>query len=144
MATRLRLQVIQSGRLRDTQVQVLAEDYRKRLRRYGELDIVERRAKPPSGLWRDDGALRILLDQHGETFDSAAFAQWLERWTQEHGRIAFAVGDADGHDDLTRGLADHRLSLSAMTFPHRLAHLMLVEQLYRAASILAGHPYHHA
>ncbi len=88
-------------------------------------------------------AAAVVLDEKGKTMDSRAFAALLGRW-QDAGRreVAFLIGGADGHTDDGRARADLLLSLGPMTWPHMLARVMLAEQLYRAASILAGHPYH--
>jgi 23S rRNA (pseudouridine1915-N3)-methyltransferase len=90
-------------------------------------------------------AVVVALDGKGKTLSSEAFAQRLGRW-QDDGvaDLAFAIGGANGlHPDLPRS-ADLVLSLGAMTWPHLLARAMLMEQLYRAHTILAGHPYHRA
>lgn len=88
-------------------------------------------------------ARRILLDERGETFNSEAFAALLGRWRDDGVREArFAIGGADGHGAAERARADLLLSFGAMTWPHMIARAMLAEQLWRATSILAGHPYH--
>lgn len=88
------------------------------------------------------GALIVALDGRGKTLTSPAFAEKLESWQQGHKDIAFLIGGADGHSETLRKKADFLLSFGTMTWPHRLARLMLVEQLYRAQQIRAGHPYH--
>ncbi len=88
-------------------------------------------------------AVTVALDEKGKTMDSRAFAEQLSRWQDEGQReVAFLIGGADGHTDDIRARAQLKLSLGAMTWPHMLARVMLAEQLYRASSILAGHPYH--
>lgn len=89
------------------------------------------------------GAFVIALDERGKTQDSRAFAAMLAARRDEGRReCAFLIGGADGHDDDLRARADLSLSFGAMVWPHMLARAMLAEQLYRAATILAGGPYH--
>ena len=95
-------------------------------------DQVERRIPPRSH--------RVLLDARGRTYDSPAFARWLEDRRQGGRDVCFVVGGPFG-TELERW--DEQLSFGPMTFPHQLARVMLVEQLYRAHKILAGEPYHH-
>jgi len=92
-----------------------------------------------------DGARIIALDERGKTEGSEAFAARLGRWRDDGARtVAFLIGGADGLDDRVRKRADFVLSFGALTWPHMLVRAMLAEQLYRAQSILAGHPYHRA
>ena len=86
-----------------------------------------------------------MLDQRGESLDSAAFAALLGRW-RDDGRPAavFVIGGADGLAPSLRDKAQLRLAFGAATWPHQLVRVMLLEQIYRAATILAGHPYHRA
>ena len=85
-----------------------------------------------------------MLDERGEQLTSEALAALLGGWRDAGVReVEFAIGDAHGFDDEARRAADHVLALSRLTLPHRLAQVLLVEQLYRAGTILAGHPYHH-
>lgn len=90
------------------------------------------------------GATRsVVLDERGATMASSALAQVLERWRDQGVReVRFLIGAADGHDQSLRDQADLLLGFGAMTWPHMLARAMLAEQLWRAASIIAGHPYH--
>lgn len=85
----------------------------------------------------------VLLDETGESMGSMAFAERLERWRDDGVREArFMIGAADGFDDSARARADLLLSFGRATWPHLLARAMLAEQLWRATSILANHPYH--
>ncbi len=85
----------------------------------------------------------VLLDETGEVMPSMAFAERLDRWRDDGVREArFMIGAADGFDDAERAKADLLLSFGRATWPHLLARAMLAEQLYRATSILANHPYH--
>ena len=86
---------------------------------------------------------RVLLDEKGEVLGSLDFARRLERWRDDGVREArFLIGAADGFGDAERAEADLLLSFGRATWPHLLARAMLAEQLFRATSILAGHPYH--
>jgi 23S rRNA (pseudouridine1915-N3)-methyltransferase len=87
----------------------------------------------------------VLLDEHGRNLASDEFATILGRWRDEGVReTRFVLGAADGHGDDARGSADLLIAFGQATWPHLLARAMLMEQLYRATSILAGHPYHRA
>jgi 23S rRNA (pseudouridine1915-N3)-methyltransferase len=85
----------------------------------------------------------VVLDERGQPFDSLKFAKWLERLTvdQPHG-VTFVMGGDVGLDDSVRERADKLLSLSAMTLPHQLARVVLVEQIYRACTLMRNIPYH--
>lgn len=88
------------------------------------------------------GALKVVLDEQGEALDTRAFARFLDHAMTRGTPLAFIIGGADGlHADVRRS-ADRTLSLSPMTLPHALARVVLAEQLYRAVSLLKGHPYH--
>jgi 23S rRNA (pseudouridine1915-N3)-methyltransferase len=91
------------------------------------------------------GAVRVVLDERGEMLSSPALAERLARW-RDAGRAeaVFAIGGADGTDPGLRADADLLLSFGPMVWPHMLVRAMLAEQLYRAATILAGAPYHRA
>jgi 23S rRNA (pseudouridine1915-N3)-methyltransferase len=85
----------------------------------------------------------VLCDQRGKAQSSEAFAAWIERRRDAGaGHLVLGIGPADGWSEQMLERADLRLSFSAMTLPHALARLVLAEQIYRAATILGGHPYH--
>jgi len=86
------------------------------------------------------GEQLVVMAEEGQTFDSPAFAERLEGSGSE--RLVFVIGGAEGIDPALKARASWKLSLSPMTFPHELARLLLVEQLYRALSIQQGGPYH--
>ncbi len=86
----------------------------------------------------------VVLDERGKHFTSPQFAERLGSWRDQGVRqVAFVIGGAYGMTDEVRGRADLLLALSAMTFPHQLVRVLFAEQLYRAAAILQGSPYHH-
>ncbi len=84
----------------------------------------------------------IALDERGKDVSTCGLAVQLEAWMQERGALAFLIGGADGLDATLKKSASMQLRLSAMTLPHGLARVLLAEQLYRALSIIGGHPYH--
>ncbi len=85
----------------------------------------------------------VVMDERGKQLTSAEFAKVLGRWRDDGVREArFLIGAADGHDDSLRDGADLLIAFGAATWPHMLARAMLAEQLWRATSIIAGHPYH--
>lgn len=88
------------------------------------------------------GALRVVLDEHGRSFPTRGLADHLRRWRNDGRDIVFIIGGADGLADAVKARADLLWSLSPLTLPHGLVRVVLAEQLYRAASLLAGHPYH--
>lgn len=87
----------------------------------------------------------ILLDEKGPQFSSVAFSKKLESWRQgSHKRLVFVIGSAYGFDGKIYERADELIGLSAMTLPHQLCRLMMLEQVYRACTILRGESYHHS
>ncbi len=92
-----------------------------------------------------EGATIVALDERGKSETSEAFAKRLGRWRDDGVRgLAFLIGGADGLDESLRKRADATLSFGALTWPHMLVRALLAEQLYRAHTILTGHPYHRA
>jgi len=114
--------------------------YRKMLGGHARVEIVEVRDEEQLERRIPERAHRVVLDAGGRTYDSEAFARWLEERRQAGRDVCFVLGGAFG-----TGLegSDHRLSLGPMTLPHQLARVVLLEQLFRAHKILAGEPYHH-
>ncbi|MEO6198318.1 MAG: 23S rRNA (pseudouridine(1915)-N(3))-methyltransferase RlmH [Sphingomicrobium sp.] len=103
-------------------------------------ELTERGSSPPPP---DRSSVTVLLDERGENLGSTVLAKRLEGWRDDGKREArFVIGAADGHSDEERAEADLILSFGAATWPHLLARAMLAEQLFRATSILAHHPYH--
>lgn len=89
-----------------------------------------------------DGAFLVAMDERGKEFDSREFAGRLQGWLARARILAFAIGEADGLPPSILARAGERLALSRMTWPHLMVRAMLAEQLYRASTILSGHPYH--
>jgi 23S rRNA (pseudouridine1915-N3)-methyltransferase len=146
----LRVTVIAVGRIKERGIREAADDYLARIRRYVPTEEIELRDGPAAEVHaviarriRPDAHV-TALDERGTALTSEAFARKLERvGTRGKGMIVFLVGGADGLPPATLQAAHDRLSLSTMTLPHRLARLMLFEQIYRAMTILRGEPYSH-
>lgn len=88
------------------------------------------------------GARLIALDERGQQWQTRELAQQLDDWTHDGRDVALLIGGADGHSDAVRQRAERLWSLSKLTLPHGLVRVVLTEQLYRAWSLLSGHPYH--
>ena len=144
----------------DAELVAVGERYLNRIRHFLPIEVIE--VAPPRGgqnekdlaMMRARDSERLLaaipargytvvLDERGQSVDSLKFAKWLERWTvdQPHGVTFVAGGDA-GLDDTIRQRADQILSLSAMTLPHQLARVVLLEQIYRACTLMRNITYH--
>jgi 23S rRNA (pseudouridine1915-N3)-methyltransferase len=135
----VRIVVVAVGRLRPPFVDD-AQHYQKLLGRYGRLELVEVREDEQVARRLPERAFVSLLDREGEALDSVAFSRFLEARRQAGVDLCFVVGGPFG---LELDGVDHRLSLGAITLPHQLARVVLLEQLYRAHKILAGEPYHY-
>ena len=135
----MRYTVVAVGRIREPFADDLAH-YAKMLSGHAKVDIVEVKEGDRVERRIPERAYRVLLDSRGRSYDSVAFSRWLEARRQAGRDVCFVIGGADG---IELEPVDERLSFGPMTFPHQLARVMLVEQLYRAHKILAGEPYHH-
>jgi 23S rRNA (pseudouridine1915-N3)-methyltransferase len=137
------LHVIARGKITRSPEGELVERYAKRIAwplKLTELPETGGRIPEPQTPLRT-----VLLDERGRNLGSEELARQLEAWRDGGIREArFAIGAADGHSDAERAQADLLLSFGAATWPHLLARAMLLEQLFRATSIVAGHPYHRA
>ena len=137
----MRLHVIARGKIGRSPEAELIERYAKRIAWPFRLtELPDTGGTIPASL---SPAREILLDERGRQLSSAEFAELLGKWRDDGVREArFLIGAADGHGDEARSRADLLLGFGAMTWPHLLVRAMLIEQLWRATSILAGHPYH--
>ncbi len=135
----MRLTIVARGKAGTSSEAELTDRYLKRLRWPARLVEIGDTAPWPAF----DGGVTVVLDEGGRDLPSDALAAQLGRWRDDGIREArFLIGAADGHDPATRGSADLLLAFGKATWPHMLVRAMLAEQLYRATSILAGHPYH--
>lgn len=150
----MRVTVAAVGRVREGPIATLVREYARRIpwqltvREVPEgRDAARRKSAEADGLLAavPEGALVVALDERGTTMSSEALAAWLgERRDDGQRDFAFLIGGADGLDPTVIRQANLTLSLGEMTWPHLMVRLMLVEQLYRAHTILSGHPYHRA
>jgi 23S rRNA (pseudouridine1915-N3)-methyltransferase len=137
----MKLHIVARGKIGRSPEAALVERYLKRVSWPTQItELPESGGRPPPPA---DNMVTILLDEKGETLGSTELARRLERWRDEGRREArFLIGGADGFSDPERASADLLLSFGRATWPHLLARAMLAEQLWRATSILANHPYH--
>jgi 23S rRNA (pseudouridine1915-N3)-methyltransferase len=160
----MRLLVIAVGRLKQGPERELAERYRERFDDLGRklgfrgleiCELPESRAREAKTRVAEEAAAisaaippksaLVALDERGDNVDSNAFARQLGRWRDEQvANTIFAIGGADGLSPELRRKAQMRMAFGSATWPHQMVRVMLLEQTYRAATILAGHPYHRA
>jgi 23S rRNA (pseudouridine1915-N3)-methyltransferase len=137
------LRVIAVGKLKDPGLQSSVDTYIKRSRAFAQIEFLV--VKDMASLRSKAGDPRVVLDERGEQLTTMALAEQVRSWRDGgRSRVDFLVGDAHGFDERDREQAQRVVALSRMTMPHRIAQLLLVEQLYRVGTILSGHPYHHA
>ena len=146
----MRLRIIAVGKAKDRGLRSLLGDYYGRIERYAKLEEIElkdgKEAEVSDRLVRSipDRSRVVALEVDGRALSSHELAKWIGRAENESVQtVVFLIGGAYGLPEAVSKKADLRLSLSAMTFPHRLARLVLAEQIYRAFSILRNEPYDH-
>lgn len=153
----MQVAIVAVGRVRDAALRDVCGSYARRIGRYLRLDLREvreaGRSERDAALARRQehdaiqhalprGARVFALTRRGQALTSAALADRLAQWQQDARDVALVIGGAHGLDARTLAGAEDRLSLSPLTLPHHLARLVLLEQLYRACTILRGEPYH--
>ena len=149
----MKIKVAWIGKTKEPAIEALTDEYLKRISRYAEVAGValkdeaailslasgERQQKRSQNKERHK---LVLLDLRGKQISSEELAEFLEREQLNATPLLFAIGGSDGFSEEARRLAGFMLSLGKMTLPHELARVVLVEQLYRAFTILKNHPYH--
>ena len=158
----MRLVVIAIGRMKQGPERELADRYRERFDDTGRKlgfrgleihEIPESRARDAATRIAEEAnaiaaaipekSVLVALDEHGDNVDSTVFSRYLARWRdQGTGSAIFMIGGADGLSPELRRKAALRIAFGSATWPHQMVRIMLLEQIYRAATILAGHPYH--
>lgn len=155
----MKFRIIYAGSTADAELAATLERYLNRVRHFFPVEVTEvapergRQAQNDVAIMRAQSArllaaipgrgYTVVLDERGRTFDSLKFAKWIERLTidQPHG-VNFVIGGDQGFDDSVRERADTLLSLSPMTLPHQLARVILMEQIYRACTLMRNIAYH--
>lgn len=154
----MRLRLIALGHQQPAWVDAAVSDYARRFAPEWPFELIELKPERRSGgrnaaqilaleaerirSQLPRGGLTIALDERGESLTTRELAEQLQHFEREAAAAAFVIGSADGLDATFKSNAHFRLSLSKLTLPHGLARIVLVEQLYRALSLLSGHPYH--
>jgi 23S rRNA (pseudouridine1915-N3)-methyltransferase len=158
----MRLQILGIGKLKAGPEKTIAQDYQTRLEGLGRkagitrvtvTDFAESQAQTASQRQDEEAkilaaalsskAFNLVLDERGKSMASEAFSKLLQRHLDQGSQdLAFLIGGPDGHSAATRENAGQLLSLGEMTWPHRLVRIMLLEQIYRAVTIMVNHPYH--
>jgi len=147
----VKIRVAWIGKTKEPAIQSLTDEYLKRIARYAEIEglavkdeaAVLALARPDRGKDRGkQGHKLVLLDSRGKQFSSEELAAFLEREQLHAGPLLFAIGGSDGFTEEVRRQAALTLSLGKMTLPHELARVVVLEQIYRAFTILKKHPYH--
>lgn len=155
----MKLRFIWGGSHADVELAEAAKTYLSRIKHFFPVEVVEvasergRQGKSDVAIMRaqsarllaaiPDRGYTVVLDERGQTLDSLKFAKWIERLTIDspHG-VNFVIGGDVGFDDTVRKRADRLLALSPMTLPHQFARVILLEQIYRACTLMRNIPYH--
>jgi 23S rRNA (pseudouridine1915-N3)-methyltransferase len=154
----MRLRVIAVGTRMSAWVDAACNDYSRRLRGADAIELVEIPVARRHGAGDARRAVKleaerilallepreyvVALDERGRSFTTLQLSAWLAERRTQGGPLSFIIGGPDGLDTAVGARAQLRWSLSALTFPHALVRVLLAEQLYRASTVLAGHPYH--
>ena len=143
----MKIKVVWIGKTKESAIQALTDDYLKRISRYAAVEGIAARDEAAvlslaRGERQGQRHKLVLLDSRGKQMTSEELAQFVEREQVQALPLLFAIGGADGFSEEARGAAGLALSLGKMTLPHELARVVLLEQLYRALTILNRHPYH--
>jgi 23S rRNA (pseudouridine1915-N3)-methyltransferase len=141
----MKIRIVMLGRTYRAEARALLDEYLARIRHYADVQTTELRQVSDSVLRRlklPSNATAVLLDAGGQQFSSAQFAKWLGG-LRDHGprEVIFLCGAAEGFPEELRRHVHQKISLSSLTMPHEIARVVLAEQIYRAFTILAGHPY---
>lgn len=145
----MKIKIAWIGKTKEPAIASLTKEYLKRISRYAQVEGLALRdeadllAKCGAAGKSDSKSTLVLMDSRGKEFSSEQFAKFLGDYQDRNPLpLVFAIGGADGFDADARSRAQHVISLGKMTLAHELARVVLLEQVYRAFTILKGHPYH--
>jgi 23S rRNA (pseudouridine1915-N3)-methyltransferase len=156
----LKINILAIGSIKESYIKLGIEDYQKRLSRFVDLSIAEVSEAVSKTSNQEDikkalqvdashlkklipqGSYVIILDRQGQPFQSEALAKRIDTLQQKNSQLVLIIGGSHGVDESIVALAKEKWSFSALTFPHQLFRLFLLEQIYRSMTILKGHPYH--
>ena len=156
----LKINILAIGSIKESYIKLGIEEYQKRLSRFVDLTITEVPEAVSKTSSEEDikkalqvdavhlkkvipqGSYVIMLDRQGQSFHSEALAKRLDTLQEKSSQLTLIIGASHGLDESVLQLAKEKWSFSALTFPHQLFRLLLLEQLYRSMTILKGHPYH--
>ena len=156
----LKINILAIGSIKESYIKLGIEEYQKRLSRFVDLTITEvpeavsktsneediKKALQVDAIYLKklipQGSYVVVLDRQGQSFHSEALAKRLDALQQKSSQLTLIIGASHGLDESVLQLAKEKWSFSALTFPHQLFRLLLLEQLYRSMTILKGHPYH--
>jgi 23S rRNA (pseudouridine1915-N3)-methyltransferase len=155
----VKIKIAWIGKTKEPEIRALTDEYLKRILRYSAVEglalrdesallelcgrAASARSGKPSGKPSGSKSTLVLMDSRGQQFSSEEFARFLGEYQDRNPLpLVFAVGPADGFSAAALTAAQHTISLGKMTLPHELARVVLLEQIYRAFTILKGHPYH--
>ena len=151
----MKIKIAWIGKTKEPAIQSLTEEYVTRISRYAQveagpfrdeeavLQTVGRGSGKASKSGSSEKSTLVLMDSRGRQLSSEEFARFLGDYQDRNPLpVVFAIGPADGFSDAALKVAQHKISLGKMTLPHELARVVLLEQIYRAFTILKGHPYH--
>ncbi|MGA8036776.1 MAG: 23S rRNA (pseudouridine(1915)-N(3))-methyltransferase RlmH [Candidatus Acidiferrales bacterium] len=141
----MKIRLLMLGKTRHAALRAMIEDYVRRIQHYALVEIVELREPTSAGIRKlklDTASMIVLLDAAGKQFTSQQFAQWIGQ-SRDRGmrEMIFLCGNASGFPEEFRAAAKQKISLTTLTMPHEFARVLLAEQIYRAFTILSGHPY---
>lgn len=151
----IKINIVCVGNLKDKEYISLAEEYQKRLSRFAKINIVELKEKNSLSntnqiiesetadiLQNIEMSKTVLLDKDGELISSPELASFVDKWSNNNSELTFVIGGSYGVSDYLRKNVTKKISFGRMTFPHRLARIMLLEQIYRAFTINNNISYH--
>jgi len=139
----MKINIFSLGLNKNKQLHILEQEYLKRLTRFAKINQQEFKTEEKFlDFIKQEKYYLISLEETGKKYDSLGFSAWLNKLQIQGQNVAFIVADEAGFSDILKKIFNDRLSLSALTYPHEIARLLLCEQLYRAFTILHHHPYH--